>query len=341
MSASPEESTRLEERKSFLKGQRIGQLKELLASRGVSSQGLLEKGELVDKVLSTDHLSGSSSSSSRSPSSSSSLPSSSFKLSSRSEQVGGLEVRVLDNRGGAAEDGSVGLLLLHGFGANKDDLAPFARGLLEKAGAAGGGLHVYLPQGVVGLGGGSFAWWPLDLQRMFVRIQTVGVERLFDDEPPPGLSAAAAALRPLLALIASRHRLHAVGGFSQGAMLAVDLALSSLEKPELPSPSSANQPSLLIALSGANCCPKAWAESAARIAAARSPAAAPVHVLQSHGTADPIVPFALGKLLAKFFSSSSFFSHNVCCIKSSTFYNKILTFPYFSLFFSFLFFSFL
>jgi phospholipase/carboxylesterase len=67
-----------------------------------------------------------------------------------------------------------------------------------------------------------------------------------------------------------------LGGFSQGAMIATDLALR-LEEP----------PAALVVLSGAPVGEAEWEK--------RAPARAGLRVLQTHGRQDPVLPFAFGE----------------------------------------------
>lgn len=108
------------------------------------------------------------------------------------------------------------VVLLHGYGAPGDDLLGLAR---ELAGATG--ARIALPEAPLALPGGGRAWWHLELGG--ARPADRGAER------PPGL---ARARRELVAwLDAQRARGQLVpertllAGFSQGAMLAVDVAL--------------------------------------------------------------------------------------------------------------------
>jgi len=193
----------------------------------------------------------------------------------RRESIAGLDVVVAggtDRRGGG--DGPL-VVLLHGFGAPAEDLVPLA-------------WHMKLPPGTrfvcpgapLAMGmpfSDARAWWMIDVGRF---------ERLRDEswtkETPPGLAEARDKVIGLLD--ACRTRLDApaertvLGGFSQGAMLSTDVALRT----ELPLAG-------LVLFSGTIICEPEWAE--------RMPARRGFRVFQSHGAADPLLPYLFAERL--------------------------------------------
>ena len=74
-------------------------------------------------------------------------------------------------------------------------------------------------------------------------------------------------------------------GFSQGAIVSVDLSLHMQEIPRA-----------LVLLSGGIVCKNVWEKNASKLKA--------THVFQSHGTEDPILPFAVGKILNQFLTQA-------------------------------------
>jgi phospholipase/carboxylesterase len=136
------------------------------------------------------------------------------------------------------------VVLLHGYDGFAGDLSPFAASF----GLAARFVFPESPLGPATTARGGKAWWPVDDEgrrealargpRDLSLVEPGGLEqaraalsRLLDELVPPGSSA------PLV-----------VGGFSQGAMLACDLALRS------------SRPlSGLVLLSGARICGRAWA----------------------------------------------------------------------------------
>lgn len=137
--------------------------------------------------------------------------------------IGPLQGRFLggpDGRGGG--DGPL-VLLLHGYGAEPDDLAGVARQLQVPD-----ALRFLLLAAPVALPQGGRAWWPLDLEE---RRRVLASKRLRDlsDEVPDGLDDARLKLMTTLRILRERPDVRedaiAVVGFSQGAMAATDLAL--------------------------------------------------------------------------------------------------------------------
>lgn len=111
------------------------------------------------------------------------------------------------------------VLLLHGYAMLPEDLAPFAHAL-----QAGRAAYV-LPQSNLPAPSGGGAWWRIDeaaKQRQLMQ----GPRDLAESEPE-GLPAARLGIERLLAelfALAPGARL-VLGGFSQGGMLACDVAL--------------------------------------------------------------------------------------------------------------------
>lgn len=109
------------------------------------------------------------------------------------------------------------LVLLHGYGAPGDDLVPLGRALAESV----EGLRVVLPIAPLPRPPSGRAWWPLDL----------GGPRPADrsEDEPRGLPSAR---RDVIAFMEGLRRegqldpsRTVIAGFSQGGMLAIDVAL--------------------------------------------------------------------------------------------------------------------
>jgi phospholipase/carboxylesterase len=117
--------------------------------------------------------------------------------------------------------GGIAVLLLHGWGAPDDDLVPLAEELAHRR------ARFFLPTGPLVEAGGGRAWWHLD--------SADRPAHAWQDQPTPGqrphhqVTAVRAALIDLLRAIDGRHHPDeiVVGGFSQGAMLALDVALAA------------------------------------------------------------------------------------------------------------------
>ncbi|HEY3817377.1 MAG TPA: hypothetical protein VGL81_09415 [Polyangiaceae bacterium] len=192
-------------------------------------------------------------------------------------EAGGLDVLLAggaDREGGG--DGPL-VVLLHGFGAPGDDLAPLWR--VIDAPAMTRWAFPAAPLALEGMGFGGRAWWMVDIERL------VGAGERGDREPlarevPPGMSEARAQLVTVLDELEARLKPSKVvlGGFSQGAMLSCDVALRT-ERPLAG----------VALLSGTLVARDDWAPLAARRRG--------LPVFQSHGTEDPMLPYAQAEKL--------------------------------------------
>lgn len=128
---------------------------------------------------------------------------------------------------------------------------------------------------------GARAWWHLDMARMTAAIEQ-GEFRDLRNELPDGMPEAEQMLRALIGEVATQTGMptskFVLGGFSQGSMLATDVAL------KLPEP-----PAGLCIFSGTLLCESNWRELAAK--------QGPLRVLQSHGRQDSLLPFQAAEWL--------------------------------------------
>jgi phospholipase/carboxylesterase len=178
-------------------------------------------------------------------------------------------------------DAAIVAVLLHGFGASGDDLLPLADELARAGAPPVRYVFPEAPLEISGVYGAARAWWLLDLVRLEEELRR-GVPRDRRDEVPEGLPAARAQVLRLLdqveARIAAPGAQLVLGGFSQGAMLALDVALHR-----------ARPPAGLLLMSGTLLNEAAWQP--------RLPSLRGVPVLQSHGRADPLLPYAAAEVL--------------------------------------------
>jgi phospholipase/carboxylesterase len=168
-----------------------------------------------------------------------------------------------DERGGTA------VVVLHGWGAPGDDLVPLAEALGRP------GARFFVPAGPLAEMGGGRAWWHLDPR---TRPPHASSERPpADFRPTSEVVAARAAVQALIATVVERYAPTTVAlvGFSQGAMLAIDVALAGTPAVDL-----------VVAMSGVLLMDSVSALTALRATKPR--------FFLSHGRHDPVVPFASG-----------------------------------------------
>ncbi len=196
----------------------------------------------------------------------------------RLQRLGKLNARITggtDGQGGG--DGPV-VVLMHGYGAPSDDLV----GLGGEIPAPAGTRFVFpeapieLPQMM-----DSRAWWNIDMAE-FERAQMTGQPRDMTGEVPDGMAEANTRVCSLLDAVQEQLGVTGeqivLGGFSQGAMLAMDVALRSDRKL-----------AGLIVFSGTLLAQQEWLPLMSSRAGLR--------VVQTHGTMDPILFFGFAERL--------------------------------------------
>jgi phospholipase/carboxylesterase len=170
------------------------------------------------------------------------------------------------------------VVLLHGFGAPGDDLVGLARSLDVPA-----GTRFVLPEAPIALPRGGRAWWHIDESEL-MRARLSGKPRDLSAHVPDGLESARETVLQFLAATARELGVAegdlVLGGFSQGAMLALDVALHMREPP-----------AAVAVLSGAPLTMDAWAPRLGRLRG--------VPVLVSHGRADELLSFDAAERLAQ------------------------------------------
>jgi phospholipase/carboxylesterase len=197
----------------------------------------------------------------------------------RLEKVGGLNTRLAGGTDGRGGGSGPAVVLLHGYGAPGDDLVVLADVLRSAA-----GTRWIFPEGPLPLNmgfGDSRAWWLIDMARLEAD-RAAGRIRDLSSEVPRGLAEAREALEKFVTLLPSAfavdYRRTLIGGFSQGAMLTCDLVMRT-----------AFPFAGLIQLSGSLLARQEWRPSVGRRTG--------LPVFQSHGTKDPILPYAMAERL--------------------------------------------
>ncbi len=222
------------------------------------------------------------------------------KLELGRRQFGDLDCTVIVPAGGQTPQFCV--VLCHGFGAPGTDLVPLGQELATLSGDLVGKTAYLFPEAPLELGSYGFpgrAWWMVDVERFQRATGNPREMAALSAEIPPGMPESSQALRRCLEE-SERHlgvplSRTLLGGFSQGSMVATDLAL------RLPAP-----PAGLCIFSGHLLAEPEWR----RLAENRGV----LPVLQTHGKFDPLLPFegavALRDMLIKAGLSVEFVAFN-------------------------------
>ena len=193
------------------------------------------------------------------------------------EQINGLTCHIADDLPHGASPRAV-VVLCHGYGAPGTDLVPIGQMLLRQPDLSE--VQFIFPEApltleALGMPEGR-AWWPIDMRRLQTAV-ALGSFRDLRNDCPPHLSVARELLLGLVQHLSKQLALplnrFVLGGFSQGAMLATDVALQLDENI-----------AGLVVLSGTLLNEDVWNERASHHRFLR--------VFQSHGSNDPILPFA-------------------------------------------------
>lgn len=168
------------------------------------------------------------------------------------------------------QPGKPTIVFFHGYGADAFDLAPLAEELGLRAQA-----RWIFPQGPkqVDIGGGfsGRAWFGIDMAA-HQRAAMTGEPMSYADLRPPGINEARDRAQSFLKALNVPADQLILGGFSQGSMLAVELACQMPESPLA-----------VVILSGTLADKKSLVQLA--------PKKAGLPFFQSHGEHDPILPF--------------------------------------------------
>lgn len=168
------------------------------------------------------------------------------------------------------------VVLMHGYGAPGDDLVGLA-GAID----APPGTTFLFPEAPSILMGDARMWWPIDVGR-FQRAMMRGTLDEVMQDVPEGIAASRDKVIAMLDAIEQETKTPGdrivLGGFSQGSMLALDVALRNRR------PLAG-----LLVMSGTLIAAAEWLP----LMAARKE----LPVFQSHGTEDPILPYPIAERL--------------------------------------------
>ncbi|MEZ5991538.1 MAG: dienelactone hydrolase family protein [Planctomycetota bacterium] len=196
------------------------------------------------------------------------------------KKMGGLTTRVIDVLDGDASP-SLAIILCHGFGAGGSDLVPLAEVLLRASEKLAGSARFYFPEAPLDLSSmgmwGSRAWWMIDMEALNRALADNTFRDRARNGRPEGMLEARAMVQKLVEEVKEETGLPtsriALGGFSQGSMVTMDVAFQ-LEQ----------NPAALVAWSGTLLNEDEWRERAQHHAGMK--------VLQSHGRQDPLLSYA-------------------------------------------------
>jgi phospholipase/carboxylesterase len=194
-------------------------------------------------------------------------------------ELAGLTCRFVDAADAPEGPPELLVVLCHGYGAPGHDLVGIGAELLRARPALSGRVRFCFPEAPLSLGGAPYfdsrAWWHIDIGR-FERAMMTGDMASLRADVPEGLASARRMLNGALEALQQRTGLPMgrilLGGFSQGAMLATDVALRLDEAP-----------AALAIFSGTLLAEAEWRRLAPRRVGLK--------VLQTHGRQDPILPF--------------------------------------------------
>lgn len=199
-------------------------------------------------------------------------------MSNERLELAGLTTHVISPRDGGPADANLTVILLHGFGAPGTDLVDLGRYLDLPM------TRFVFPEAPLALGGpygDARAWWLLDLAKLERDLRT-GSSSDRSHELPEGLPGIRAHMGRFIDEIAAKFATPTerivLGGFSQGSMLALDVALHHPERL-----------AGLVLLSSTIIARSAWAPLMPKLAG--------LPVFQAHGRGDALLPFGVAEQL--------------------------------------------
>jgi phospholipase/carboxylesterase len=166
----------------------------------------------------------------------------------------------------SADAKALTVVCLHGYGADMRDLAPLAPEIpVERP------VRWIFPNAPEVLDWGGRAWFPIDVAA-FEEAQRTGKPRDLSGAEPAGMAESRVALQGFIQELGASWNKLVVMGFSQGAMMAVDLALRAPTAP-----------------AGVGILSGTFVDRKSVLALA--PKRAGLAFFQSHGSVDPILGF--------------------------------------------------
>ena len=176
-------------------------------------------------------------------------------------------------------------VILHGYGASFNDLAPLHQFLDKEE-----NFNWYFVDGPfnvdIGMGMMGKAWFPIDMMKLQMLIQAGKFEEVFYDHSPHGLHEVSESIISLLKSLKEKHSEIILGGFSQGSMVSTSVAMM--------------EPSLieaLVLMSSTVYDRERFEENADQFK--------DMPIFQSHGLFDPVLPFNMAQKLYEILSEKT------------------------------------
>ncbi len=199
-------------------------------------------------------------------------------MKSVERKIGELDCTIVDAPGCEKAIRAIAVIL-HGFGASGRDLVPVAPELYRADPTGLAGVRFVFPMAPIKLDEfgdyDSRAWWPIDMIRLQEMMESGQIRDLRNDRPKL-LEQRYVEMNEMIKIVQKEAGVDSnktiVGGFSQGAMLATEVALRS--EPQVGG---------LIVWSGTLLSEDSWRKHAGRLK--------DLSVVQSHGRIDPILPY--------------------------------------------------
>lgn len=179
------------------------------------------------------------------------------------EKIAGIEYLKVEGSGDKT------IILFHGYGASASDLLPLHN--LDK------NYTWIFPQGPLKVAMAGNAWFPVDIEMLQMAVLAGDAAR-FEDAFPDQTDIARTKLQSFLDALKIPEEKCIFGGFSQGAVVAIEMALLAKQKI-----------GALLILSGTLLNEKVWASL--------MPSQSGLPFFQSHGRYDPLLPYKRAELL--------------------------------------------
>ncbi len=181
---------------------------------------------------------------------------------------------------------SIAVIMCHGYGASGSDLAGLSAEWIDRIGEQSAAFRFVFPEAphtLEELGmPEAHAWWQINMARLMEQVQAKRFHELHVEQPP-GIAEATdqicETINHIVGDLPGDATPLALGGFSQGAMLTMNASLQGNITP----------PKLLFQFSGTVVCQRQWTAKLSRLK--------DTQVYQSHGTIDPLLPYASAQAL--------------------------------------------